>query len=186
MAYPYYPNYYNYSNYGNYGTPYYQQAQPLQSQPLQSQPIQQQSQQSQRPTIQQSGFVLVQSEQEAMAYPVAPGNSITFKDEHLPYCYVKTMGFNQLDRPTFEKYRLVKENSTKEDSTSEGAEPRRSENSGSTDVGVTYALKTDLAAIWREIDALRENISDISKEKEKAQADKKTIRVKKPEVTEDD
>lgn len=73
-----------------------------------------QSQQMQPPAIQQSWFVRVQSEQEARAYPVAPGNSITFKDERQPYCYVKTMSYNQLDPPTFERYRLLKEDSPSE------------------------------------------------------------------------
>lgn len=57
----------------------------------------------------QTSFVNVRSEAEARNYPVAYGNSITFKDETQPYVYTKTMGFSQLDRPVFEKYRLVKE-----------------------------------------------------------------------------
>lgn len=59
--------------------------------------------------IQNGGFVSVRSEQEAFNYPVAPGNSITFKDEGQPYVYVKTMGFNQMELPSFKKYRLVEE-----------------------------------------------------------------------------
>lgn len=59
--------------------------------------------------IQNGGFVSVRSEQEAYNYPVAPGNSITFKDEGQPYVYVKTMGFNQMEPPVFKKYRLVEE-----------------------------------------------------------------------------
>ena len=58
---------------------------------------------------QTTGFVSVRNELEARNYPVAPGNSITFKDETSPYVYTKTMGFSQLDRPIFEKYKLVKE-----------------------------------------------------------------------------
>ena len=59
--------------------------------------------------IQNGGLISVRSEQEAMNYPVAPGNSITFKDEAQPYVYVKTMGFNQMEQPTFKRYRLVEE-----------------------------------------------------------------------------
>ena len=58
---------------------------------------------------QRGGFIRVQSENEARTYPVAPGNSVTFINENAPYCYTKTMDFSQLDRPKFEKYRLVKE-----------------------------------------------------------------------------
>ena len=71
------------------------------------QPMQQSIQQAQQ--IQNNGFISVRNESEARNYPVAPGNSITFKDENAPYVYTKTMGFSQLDRPSFEKYKLIKE-----------------------------------------------------------------------------
>ena len=87
------PNYYN---------PYQQQYYPMQNQP-QYQP------QQTPPQIQNNGFISVPSEEVARNYPVAPGNSVTFKNENAPYVYTKTMGFSQLDRPSFEKYKLVKE-----------------------------------------------------------------------------
>lgn len=164
---PYQPNYYGQPN------PYYQQMQNQQMQPTQMSGA---NQQIQQPTIQQSGFVLVQSEQEARAYPVAPGNSITFKDESQPYCYVKTMGFNQLDRPTFERYRLVKEDSPV---TAQNAPTIADSVEGDKDT--TYALKSDLTAIWSELDALREKV--------KAQTEKKPVKTKKlieVEADEDD
>ena len=80
------PNYYN---------PYFQQPQ--------------MNYQPQQPQIQNNGFISVPSEEVARNYPVAPGNSVTFKNENAPYVYTKTMGFSQLDRPSFEKYKLVKE-----------------------------------------------------------------------------
>ena len=64
--------------------------------------------------IQQSGFIPVPSEEVARNYPVAPGNSVSFKNENAPYVYVKTMGYSPLDMPTFEKFRLVKEDSVPE------------------------------------------------------------------------
>lgn len=128
FTYPYQPNY--------FGTPYgYQQ--------------QAQAQASVRPTVQQ-GLVLVQSEQEARAYPVAPGNSITFKDETAPYCYVKTMGFNQLDRPTFERYRLVKEDAPQEPA----GGPQSGERSGEGN-GMAYATKSELAELRDELEAVK-------------------------------
>lgn len=158
----YQPNYYGQPN------PYYQQMQnQMMQQNQQMQQAQQaQSQQMQQPAIQQSGFVLVQSEQEARAYPVAPGNSITFKDESQPYCYVKTMGFNQLDRPTFERYRLVKE-----DSPSDARESSTKHEQPSASKNATYATKDDLAEIWDELDALKEML--------KAQTEKKTVKARK-------
>jgi hypothetical protein len=164
----YQPNYYGQPN------PYYQQMQnPAMMQQNQQMQQAQQNQPVQQPTIQQSGFVLVQSEQEARAYPVAPGNSITFKDESQPYCYVKTMGFNQLDRPTFERYRLVKEDG-----------PVTSQNTptsaDSIDGGknTAYALKSDLGAIWSEIDAIKEKL--------KAQSEKKPVKARKVEEADDE
>lgn len=56
-----------------------------------------------------NGLISVRNEMEARNYPIAPGNSLTFKDETAPYIYTKTMGFSQLDRPTFERWRLTKE-----------------------------------------------------------------------------
>ena len=168
---PYQPNYYGQPN------PYYQQMQnqAMMQQNQQMQNAQQQSQQMQQPTIQQSGFVLVPSEQEARNYPVAPGNSITFKDENAPYCYVKTMGFNQLDRPTFERYRLVKEDSPV---TAQNATTSADSTEGNKDTA--YALKSDLTAIWSELDALKEKVKA---QTEKKPAKKKLIEV---EANEDD
>lgn len=96
MAYPYY------QGYPTYNPIYYQQLQNLQ------QPQQQQNNQ-QAPQIQNGGFIIVKDINEAMNYPVAPGNSVTFKNENQPYIYTKTLGFSQLDQPVFETFKLVKE-----------------------------------------------------------------------------
>ena len=61
------------------------------------------------PQIQNGGFIRA-NEEEALNYPVAPGNSVNFIDPNTEYVFVKTMGFSQFDNPRFEKYRLVKEN----------------------------------------------------------------------------
>lgn len=167
----YQPNYYGQPN------PYYQQMQNQammqQNQQMQQAQQNQPVQQMQQPAIQQSGFVLVPSEQEARNYPVAPGNSVTFKDENAPYCYVKTMGFNQLDRPTFERYRLVKE-----EMPSETAGTRTSADSTGGSKDTAYALKSDLGAIWGEIDAIKEKL--------KAQAEKKPVKARKVEEADDE
>lgn len=104
-------------NYGYYQQPIMQQPQmqmPQQQmmpqqmqQPIQQQQMQQPVQQ-QYPAV-QSGFVRVRNENEARMFPVAPGSSVTFIDESGPFCYSKTVNMGQLDRPIFEKYRLVKE-----------------------------------------------------------------------------
>lgn len=86
----------------------YPQYYPQQIQQVQSIPQLQQNNQQ----IQNGGFIPVPSEDIARNYPVAPGNSVTFKNENAPYVYTKTMGFSQLDRPIFEKYKLVREEDT--------------------------------------------------------------------------
>lgn len=154
-----------------YNDPAYMRMMRQQQQAMNTQ--QPQTQQMQQPTIQQSGFVLVPSEQEARNYPVAPGNSITFKDERAPYCYVKTMGFNQLDPPTFERYRLVKEETPVTAQNAPAAQD-------STESGkhTEYALKSDLDAIRNELDALREKL--------KAQTERKPVKARKSEIETED
>lgn len=147
----YQPNYYGQMN------PYYQQ---MQSNGMMQQNQQIQQQQAQSQTIQQSGFVPVRSEQEARSYPVAPGNSVTFKDENAPYCYVKTMGFNQLDQPTFERYRLVKE-----DNPVAPVNAPTSESSNSQGKVADYALKSDIEAIRGELDDINAKLKSLSEKK---------------------
>lgn len=65
-------------------------------------PAQQQVQQ-----IRSGGIVSVSGEDEARRYPVAPGYTVTMRDETGPYLYEKTMGFSQLDQPIFRKARIV-------------------------------------------------------------------------------
>lgn len=84
--------------------PYYNPYQPNIQQPIQ-QPIQQQP---------QSGFVSVHSEDEALRYPIAPGNSITFKIEGQPILIEKTMGFSQLDSPRVERFKIVRDGAPEE------------------------------------------------------------------------
>ena len=74
----------------------------------------QQNQMQMQNQIQNGGLVSVRNITEARNYPVAAGNSVTFKDENAPYVYTKTMGFSPLDRPIFEVFRLVKEDMTPE------------------------------------------------------------------------
>lgn len=89
-----------------------------------------------------NSLISVRSEEEARMYPVAPGNSVTFKDENTPYIYTKTMGFSQLDRPVFEKYKLIKEEVPEYSNTQQ---PQ-------------YALKNDLLNVVNKITELEEEI----------------------------
>ena len=142
--------------YNNYFPTGYQPAQivyqPQYQQPMQQvqQSVQPQIQQTQNTPIQQSGFVRVQSENDARMYPVAPGNSITFIDDNAPYCYVKTMDISQLDRPKFEKYRLVKEEAP--------TNAPQSVEQPKVDTDITEAFKREIEALWGEIEALKARV----------------------------
>ena len=142
MAYNYYPN--NYNPYINAYQPYQQQMQP-------------QAQTLQQPQIQNGGFISVRSAQEAFNYPVALGNSVTFKDETAPFIYVKTRGFSQLEEPVFEQFQLVKvENQQKSAETA----TITNETEQRFDIN-NYALKSDLEALQSEINFLKRKFSEL-------------------------
>lgn len=86
-----------YPQYGYPSTSYYPQMQNMYA--GQQQAVQQQ--------IRSGGIVSVASEDEARRYPVAPGYTVTMRDENGPYLYEKTMGYSQLDQPIFRKARIV-------------------------------------------------------------------------------
>lgn len=155
--------------YNNFYSPYqnvynpYQQYQPnfqqQQQVPNNIQPSFQQSQQPQQ--IQNGGFVSVHNENEARNYPIAPGNSVTFKDENAPYVYTKTQGFSQLDRPIFEKYRLVKEEDIQVQQATQNA-PVSNENARQAN-DTEYAKKDEITALWDEIETLKSKFSEFAK-----------------------
>ena len=149
------------------GYPYQQQIQPNYNYQQQAYP-QAQNQQTQ-PQIQNGGFIQVHNEDEARNYPIAPGNSVTFKDENAPYVYTKTMGFSQLDRPIFEKYRLVKEEDIHTQNQPVSAEIVQQTNN------IDYALKTDLTALQTEINALKQRIEELTFKKSATKAKKEEI-----------
>lgn len=128
-----------YNNYfGGYPASYQQYQAPNYQMTAQPQPMQ----------IQNGGFVSVRSAQEAFNYPVALGNSVTFKDETAPFIYVKTRGFSQLEEPVFEQFQLVKvDNSQKAAEPAQAAIPE-------------YALKSDLTVLQEEIDLLKKKVSE--------------------------
>lgn len=96
-----------------------------------------------------SDFVLVRSEDEARNFPVAFGNTVTFKNESEPYMYTKTMGMSQLDRPVFEKYKLIKEQ----------AQEQKAPVQPEQDPAQLNKLKEEIKAIWKELDLLKKKNS---------------------------
>lgn len=141
MPYPYY------QNYPGYNQMYLQQLNNMQ-----------QPQQQATAQIQNGGLVIVKDIHEAMNYPVAPGNSVTFKDENRPYIYTKTLGFSQLDQPMFEVFKLVKEEGCVAESVSEAP---------SIDylpLEEAELMKVQLNELKAEIDFLKEYIESEPKE----------------------
>lgn len=143
----------------NYYSPYQQMYQPNYFQnttPQQSTPATTQ--------IQNGGFVSVRNENEARNYPIAYGNSVTFKDENAPYIYVKTMGFSQLDNPVFDKYRLVKEQPVVPENGVENSESYK----------LSYEeLKAEIEAIKEQIEALKERVDNMNNVSERTKAKSK-------------
>lgn len=153
--------------YNNFYNPYQNMYAPYQYQPnYQQNGIQPSFQQSQQ-QIQNGGFVSVHNENEARNYPIAPGNSVTFKDENAPYVYTKTQGFSQLDRPVFEKYRLVKEEDYQQQQTAQNS-PVSGESPQQANI-IEYAKKDEITALWGEIEALKIKLSEFEKAKKKVE-----------------
>ena len=109
---------------------------------------QQQVSQQQSP---QSGIVHVQTEEEWRNYPVAPGNTIIFKNDNAPFIYTKTMDSSQLGQPIFEKFRLVKETDGEESV----AETKAAES----------AFSADIKGIKSDIKFIKDKISEMDKRK---------------------
>jgi len=146
MAYPYFPQMTYQPNY--YGASPFQPQMAQQTAPVQQQTVQ--------PQIQNGGFISVANIEVARNWPIAPGNSVTFKDENAPYVYTKTMGFSQLDRPIFEVYRLVKEEDA---SLSAQNVPISVSNSQSISVP-SYASKSDLDALSGLVDNIKSELAE--------------------------
>lgn len=144
-------------NYPQYYQPIQNQNYP-QNQNIQNYPQNPQSYPQQQQQIQNGGFISVPSEEVARNYPVGPGNSVTFKNENAPYVYTKTMGFSQLDRPIFEKYKLVREEDAKNDEISAQTAPKNKD-----------AYNEAIEDVKGQIKAIYEDIDDIKKRLEKVE-----------------
>lgn len=134
----------------NYTYPYYT-PQTQQMPPIQPQTIQPTYSQTTPQAMQNGGFMSVASEQIARSYPVAPGNVMTFKIENQPYVCEKAQGFSQLEGPTFNKYKLVKEDE---------------------EVTETYDYRSDIESFKEDIECLKEEIKSLKDKLNKKKGDK--------------
>lgn len=131
------------------------------------------------------GLVVVPSEDDVIRYPVAPGNTVTFKIENQPVIMEKSMGRSQFASPSYERYKLVRE----ETSAEEIKTPEKGE-IGAQAAG--YATEIELDEIRQSIDKVHRRIdklkSVISKTQEQiAEARRKTgAKLAQNEDVEDD
>lgn len=99
-------------------------------------------------TQSQNCFVGVSCENEARNYPVAYGNSVTFKNENEPYLYSKTV-LSQMEAPIFKKYRIVEE-----------LPQNAPQNVQGVDLS-TFVTKTEFGALQKELQALQEALGGV-------------------------
>lgn len=97
---------------------------------------------------QSCGFVTVRSIEEAYNWPVAPGNSVMFKDETKPFIYTKTRGFSPFENPVFEQFRLEKVDTA----------PNRPTEPTETDKQINL--------LWSELNAIKAKLGGVRDESE--------------------
>lgn len=110
------------------------------------------------PVAQGGDFVPIPSEEDARNYPIQRGTSVTFKDENLPYIYIKRLGMGQLDSPTFEVYEIKKR--TPQSTQRAESAPLKEE----TDKLSNYVTKAEYGEICDEIEHIRETVERLRKE----------------------
>ena len=96
--------------------------------------------------IQDGGFMVMPTEDAALKYPVAPGNSITFKIENQPLLIEKTMGFSKMDSPQIKYFDVVE---------------RKARLTEDKPIDPEYVLKTDFDTVMSNISEVKEEIAEI-------------------------
>lgn len=104
----------------------------------------------------QVGFMSVRGKDIAVNYPIAPGNTIFFKDETAPFIYVKTMGYSPLDKPTLDIYK-------REDYV---ANPGQGPTSNKKDDSIIEKMQEDINSILDDIDGIKKRLYNRPKRKE--------------------
>jgi hypothetical protein len=107
----------------------------------------------------------------ARNYPLAPGTSGTFINENEPYCYTKTMGLSQFDRPVFKRYRLVEE--TDEPQDTQSASTTSATAQGST--VIPDSVKADIDALRALYDDLKLDVEVLKEDMNGKSADTTAI-----------
>jgi hypothetical protein len=156
----------DFMQYGYYPNSYFQQYQPQSMQAQTTQP----------PVNSMGGFIPVQNENEARMYRLAPGTSATFIDENAPYCYTKTEGVSQLDRPIFKRFRLVDETDAPQDA------PQGTQNgvsNGGIDLSA-YAKQADMDTLAARMSVIERMVSKYEQSSNARKASSTTATADKP------
>lgn len=125
----------------------------------------------QQPQSGNGNIISVPSEAVARNYYLAPGTSGTFINENEPYCYTKTMGLSQFDRPVFKRYRLVEETDEPQDAQSASATNATAQ--GST--VIPDNIKADIDALRTLYDDLKLDVEILKEDINGKSADTKAI-----------
>ena len=116
-------------------------------------------------------IIPVQSEAVARNYYLAPGTSGTFINENEPYCYTKTMGLSQFDRPVFKRYRLVEETDAPQNAQSA---PTASEKAQCS-TAIPDSVKADIDALRALYDELKLDVEIIKEDMNGKSFDAKSL-----------
>ena len=125
-------------NYPYYYQPYQPYQPPMADQLMQLRQNQYQPNMQQVPQQQAPSIVWVQSEAEAMTYPIAPNNAVTLWDSNAPVIYLKQADAS--GKPSMKIYDLVERNYRPVQTMQTQA--------------VEYATKDELAALAARLDAI--------------------------------
>lgn len=106
--------------------------------------------QNQQPQV---SFMSIRGKDTAINYPIAPNNTIIFKDETAPYIYVKSMGFSPLEKPMMEIYK-------KEELQQEGVSEVKEDNS------IIQKIQTDIEGILDDIEGIKQKLNNRPRRKE--------------------
>ena len=104
--------------------------------------------QNQQPQV---SFMSIRGNEIAVNYPIAPNNTIIFRDETAPYIYVKSMGSSPLERPTFDSY--VREDTISQEKTAE-------------DTSVITKIQEDIRGIIDDIDGIKKRLNNRPRRKD--------------------
>lgn len=110
----------------------------------------------QTPTPPQNNFVTIRSKEEALYYPVGPGNSVIFRKEDGSNIYIKTMGYSTTEAPIFEEFERVQDTTKNQNETPD--------------------FMSEIDKIWSEINALKNRQYKPKNEKRREDGDDRNAR----------